>query len=138
MATTTFIEMQQTPHMVFTRNSSNMLWIVELIQRRRWESRILNVCGTIVQHDASGMKVRLLSGKCFRRRVVNIRSSPRWYRFFSCSVSMSLRLYSYRTGSPGSRGVPSSAMMRYMVKQPGRQVTQPNAASKAFFRWWEL
>jgi hypothetical protein len=33
---------------------------------------------------------------------------------------------------------PLGALMRYMLKQPGKQVTPPNMLSKAFVMWWEM
>lgn len=46
--TTNCIEKQKVPHRLRTRTSSNKLWIVELIHRRRWDSKTLNSSGTIV------------------------------------------------------------------------------------------
>ena len=50
--TTNCIEKQKVPQRLGTRTSSNRLWMVELIHRRRCESRTLNVSGTTVRQTA--------------------------------------------------------------------------------------
>ena len=117
--------------------------MVELIQRRRCDSRTLNVSGTTVRHRACGRNIILRLGNVRIRHVVKKRSSPRSSKFFSCRVDTSLWLYSFTISGFVIRGIQSSpdalrALRRNMEKQPGRQDTPPKTDSNAFARWCEM
>src|SRR5579859_2672900 len=95
------------------------------------------VSGAAVLARASGVKVVFIRGKCFVRRVVRKRSSPRCSRFFLCKVSTLLSAYSLIISGEIRYGLPlnlprSFVFKRYNEKQPGRQVTVPNKLSNAF------
>ena len=135
---TNCIDIQKTPHSSRTRTSSMRLWIVELIHLLRWDKRTLNSAGTVVLQYARGTKMSFRRGKVRNIKVVKNRSSPSSNRFFLCRDSTTRSEYVLMTSGLVKIGTqypsPLGALMRYMQKQPGRQVTLPKMDSKAFAR----
>lgn len=130
------IEKQQKPNMSGKRTSSQRLWTVELIQRRRCENNTRQDSGAMVWATADPRNFVRNVGKCFSRSVVKKRSSPRENKFFLCSVSTLGSAYSSMTRFEMMTGRPLSAVrMRYIEKQPGKHETEPNKLSNAFDRW---
>jgi len=64
------IEKQQKPHMRSMKRSSNRLWMVELIQRRRCDMRTFQSSGAIVCALAKRVNLSLYCAKCLRMTVV--------------------------------------------------------------------
>jgi hypothetical protein len=143
MKTTNCIEKQNVPHRFRTSTSSIRLCTVELIHRRRCESRTLNVSGTTVRQRACGRNIILRFGNVRSSSVVRKRSSPSSSRFFSCSVVTTDCEYSLTISGLMMSGTQSSpdalrALMRNMEKQPGRHVTPPKTDSNALAMWCEM
>lgn len=135
MKTMNRIEKQQNPQSSGKNTNSQRLWTVELIHRRRWDRRMLNRSGAMVCEIASGLNFVLYVGKCFIMSVVRYRSSPSDNKFFLCKVSTLGSEYSSMMRFEMMIGRPLSAVrIRYKLKHPGRQVTEPNKLSNALAR----
>lgn len=130
------MEKQQNPKSSGKKTNSQRLCTVELIHRRRCENNTLQDSGATVLARASGTNLVLNVGKCFNIKVVKKRSSPREKRFFLCNVSRLPSEYSSMMRFDMMIGRPLSAVrIRYKLKQPGKQVTEPNKLSNALERW---
>lgn len=137
--TTNCIEQQNVPHKSFTRTSSNKLWTVELIQRRRCDKRTRNSFGTIVLQMAWGTKINLRRGNVLSIKVVKYRSSPSNNKFLLCKVSVTFSLYASTISGFATIGTqlflpPFGAFIRYVQKHPGKHVTPPKILSKALLK----
>ena len=134
--TTKRMEKQQKPQSCGRSMSSSRLWIVELIQRRRCESKTCHVSGALVRHTASGVNLSLLRGKCFNIWWSGNDLHQERANSFMCSVSTFVSAYSRMTLFATSNGEFLIVQwMRYMQKQPGRHVTEPKSDSNALDRW---
>ena len=135
------VEKQNTPHKFCSVTSSSKLWIVELIQRLRWDSNTRNSDGTQVWQIALGTKTNFLSGNVLSINTKRYLSSRSRSKFFWCSVWTSVREYCAITPGfvmIGTQFFPPAlgAFIRYILKHPGRQVTEPNRDSTALNKWW--
>lgn len=137
---TNCIEKQNVPQSSLTSVSSMRLCTVELIHRRRCDSKMLNVLGTVVLQYARGTNISLRFGNARSIIVVKNLSSPNNSRFFLCSVSTLLDEYMLTMSGHAKIGTQPpffGALILYMEKQPGRHVTPPKHDSKALVKWWD-
>lgn len=137
--TTNCMEQQKVPHKSLTRTNSNKLWTVELIQRRRWDNKTLKLSGTIVLQMAWGTNINFRRGNVFNINVVKYLSSPNNNKFLLCKVSVTFSLYASTISGLATIGTqlflpPFGALIRYMQKQPGKQVTPPKILSNALLK----
>jgi hypothetical protein len=133
------MEQQNVPHKSLTKTSSNKLWTVELIQRRRCDNNTLKLSGTIVLQMACGTNISFLRGNVFNIKVVKYLSSPNNNKFLLCNVSVTFSLYASTISGLATMGTqlflpPLGALIRYMQKQPGRHVTPPKILSNALLK----
>jgi hypothetical protein len=137
--TTNCIEKQNVPQRFRTRTNSIKLCTVELIHRRRCDRSTEKVSGATVLHLAWGRKIFFRRGNVRSRIVDKNRSSPSKSKFFWCNVETSDCEYSLTISGLtriGTQSVSASflALILYIEKQPGRQVTPPKTDSKALTR----
>lgn len=129
------MERQAMPQRSDTMTSSIKLWTVELIHRLRCDRSTVKLSGTTVLHRAWGTKIICRLGNVRSMSVDRKRSSPNSNRFFAWSVVTTFRLYSRMISGLARMGTQApflGALIRYMLKQPGRQVTPPKNDSNAF------